>query len=118
MKICTIATKIKKSTGAGFILRGATAGTVFAEFCADDWETYSAICAKAWRMKGVHVENHLNTRVVQVWTAEDWTKFRDFEDEKKRLVDGFWEVLHNLGRKAANDYYDAHIADYVRLGIA
>ena len=117
MKIQTIANKVKKSTGAGYILRGATAGTVFAEFCADDWDKYSEICAKAWRMKGVYVENHLMTRVIRLWTAEDWKAFNDFEDEKKNLVNGFWEALHNFGRAAADAYYIEHKADYVRLGI-
>lgn len=117
MTLKAIANRIEKSTGEKYTIREATAGAFFAEFSADDWPGYSAICKKAWSMKGVHVENHLNTRTVWVWTAEDWKKFSDYEDEKKRLVDGFWEALHNFGREAADRYFKTHEADYARLGI-
>ena len=117
MTLKAIANRIEKSTGEKYVIRAATAGTVFAEFCAEDYPGYSAICKKAWSIKGVHVENHLNTRVVRVWTAEDWKKFRDFEDEKAALVNGFWETLHNYGRAMADKYFKDHAADYARLGI-
>lgn len=117
MTLKAIANRIEKSTGEKYTIREATAGTAFAEFEAEDCPGYSAICKKAWSMKGVHVENHLNTRTVWVWTAEDWKKFSDFEDEKKSLVDGFWEALHNFGREAADKYFNDHAADYARLGI-
>lgn len=117
MTLKAIANRIEKSTGEKYVIRDATAGTVFAEFCAEGWPGYSAICKKAWSMKGVHVENHLSTKTVRVWTAEDWTKFSAFEGEKKRLVDGFWETLHNYGREAADKYFMDHAADYLRLGI-
>ena len=117
MTLKNIANRIAKSTGEKYTIRAATAGTFFAEFEAEDWPGYAAICEKAWRMKGVHIENHLNTRTVWVWTAEDWRKYSDHENEKNRLVDGFWETLHNYGREAADRYFSEHAADYARLGI-
>ena len=117
MTLKAIANKIEQSTGEKYVICAATAGAFFAEFSAEDWPGYSAICKKAWSMNGVHVENHLNTKTVRVWTAEDWTKFSAFENEKKHLVDGFWEALHNRGREAADAYFLAHEAEYDRLGI-
>lgn len=118
MKIDRKADKLKKITGAGYILRAAGHGTTCAEFHALNYDEYREICAKAERIKGTCVEAFHYSLVVRLWTLEDWTCWSACEDEKKRLVDGFWETLHNLGREAAGKYYADHTADYIRLGIA
>lgn len=117
MKICKIADKIKKETGAGYILRETAADAVFAEFCPDSWEGYKKIADKAEHMRGVHVERFMYSRVVRVWLAEDYARWEKHEAEKKSLVNGFWETLHNFGREAAGKYFNDHAADYARLGI-
>lgn len=118
MKIYTKADKLKRETGCGYILRAAGHGATCAEFHALNYDEYDEICAKAARIKGTRFEAFHYSLVVRLWTVEDWAHWNACEDEKKRLVDGFWETLHNLGREAAGKYYTDHAADYVRLGIA
>ena len=117
MKICKIADKLKKSTGRNYIMRAGKYGTIFAEFHAVDREDFSALCAKALRIKWAEVEYHTYNMIVRVWTVEDWNIVKSNNAEAEKLVNGFWETLHNLGRKAADAYYKAHEADYIQLGI-
>lgn len=117
MDIRREADKIKRKTGAGYILRAGKYGTACAEFCGVDLPEYDEICTKALRMKNVEVECFLWNRVVRVWTVEDWKKLRENNEEAKRLTDGFWEALHNYGRAVADKYFKDHAADYARLGI-
>ena len=117
MKICTLANKVKKSTGAGYILRAGKYSTTFAEFCAVDYADYDKICAKVARIKGAEWEAFHWNKVVRLWTIEDWNTVKGYNAEAKSLVDGFWEALHNFGREAADRYFKAHEADYARLGI-
>lgn len=117
MKICTLANRVKKSTGSGYILRAGKYGTTFAEFYGVDREQFEKICARALRMKGAEVECFNWNRVVRVWTVEDWNTVRENNAEAEKLVNGFWETLHNFGRAMADKYFKDHEADYARLGI-
>ena len=117
MKICTLANKVKKSTGAGYILRAGKYGTTFAEFCAVGYADYDKICAKVARIKGVEWEAFHWNKVVRLWTLEDWNIVKTNNAEAEKLVNGFWETLHNFGRSMADKYFADHAADYARLGI-
>lgn len=117
MKICTLANKVKKSTGAGYILRGGKYGTTCAEFHGVDREQFDEICTKALRVRGAEVEYHTYNRVVRLWTVEDWNIVKNNNAEAEKLVNGFWETLHNFGRAMADKYFSDHAADYSRLGI-
>ena len=117
MKICKIADKLKKSTGRSYIMRAGKYGTIFAEFHAVDREDFSALCAKALRIKGAEVEYHTYSMIVRLWTAEDWNTVKTNNAEAEKLVNGFWETLHNFGRAMADKYFAEHAADYSRLGI-
>lgn len=117
MKICTIANKVKKSTGAGYILRAGKYNTMFAEFCPGEYSEYDAICARVARIKGAEWEAYHYSKIVRVWTAEDWNILQNNNAEAEKLVNGFWETLHKFGRAMADKYFSDHAADYARLGI-
>lgn len=117
MEIKAIAEKIKKYTGVNYIIRPGVCNTHFAEFSTGSWEEYAEISNRAYRIKSVKVETHFNTKTVWVYTADDWKTVKEYNDAVRTITEGFWEVLHNFGRDAADAYFKEHEAEYIRLGI-
>lgn len=117
MKICKFADRVKRKTGAGYIIRGGKYGTAFAEFQAADYTDYDKLCKVVSGIKGTEWEAFRWNKVIRLWTLEDWNTVKTNNAEAEKLVNGFWETLHNFGRAVADKYFQDHADDYARLGI-